>query len=70
MPTQIEAAAALAVFAPMSVVSMTACTAGFAWVLARPSLAPVSSTVMVPALGSFALLFGVWYHGADVTISA
>lgn len=63
MPTQIEAAAALAVFAPMSVVSMTACTAGFAWVLTRPGLASVYATVLVPTLGSFALLFGFWYAG-------
>jgi hypothetical protein len=63
MPTQIEAAAALAVFAPMSVASMTACTAGFAWVLTRPSLAPVYTSVVVPAIGSFSLLFGLWYAG-------
>jgi hypothetical protein len=63
MPTQLEAAAALAVFAPMSVLSMTACTAAFAWVIARPGLAPVYTSVMVPAVGSFGLLFGLWYAG-------
>jgi len=63
MPTQLQAAAALAVFAPMSVISMTACTAAFAWVLTRPALATVYTSVLVPALGSFGLLFGFWYAG-------
>jgi hypothetical protein len=63
MPTQLEAAAALAVFAPMSVVSMTACTAAFAWALTRGGVAPLYTTVLVPALGSFGLLFGFWYAG-------
>jgi hypothetical protein len=63
MPTQLEAAATLAVFAPMSVISMTACTAAFAWVLTRPRLAPVYTSFMVPAVGSFGLLFGLWYAG-------
>ena len=36
LPSQVEAMAAMAVFAPMSIVSMAACTAAFAWVLTRP----------------------------------
>ena len=36
MPGRLEAAAALAVFAPMSIVSMALCTSAFAWVLTRP----------------------------------
>ena len=36
LPTQLEALAALAVFAPMSIASMALCTAAFAWVLTRP----------------------------------
>jgi hypothetical protein len=63
LPTQAEAAAALAVFAPMSVVSMTACTAALAWVLTRPAMAAASTAVVIPALGSFGLLFGAWYAG-------
>ena len=53
LPTQIQAALALAIFAPMSIVSMTACTAGFAWVLTRPAIEPVYRTVLVPGLGVF-----------------
>jgi hypothetical protein len=63
LPTQLEAALALAVFAPMSIVSMTACTAGFAWVLTRPVIEPVYRTVLVPGLGVFGMMFGLWYAG-------
>ena len=63
LPTQIQAALALAVFAPMSIVSMTACSAGFAWVLTRPAIEPVYRTVLVPGLGVFGVMFGLWYAG-------
>lgn len=63
LPSQLEAAAALAVFAPMSVVSMALCTTLFAWVLTRPIVEPVYRTVLIPALGLFALTFGAWYAG-------
>jgi high-affinity nickel permease len=63
LPTQLEAAAALAVFAPMSVVSMALLTGVFAWVLTRPMVEPVYRTVLIPALGVFALMFGAWYTG-------
>ena len=63
LPTRTEAAAALAVFAPMSVISMAACTAAFAWVLTRPALAPLYGSVVIPAVGSFGVLFGAWYAG-------
>jgi hypothetical protein len=63
LPTQIEAALALAIFAPMSIVSMTACTAGFAWVLTRPVVEPVYRTVLMPGLGVFGVMFGLWYAG-------
>jgi hypothetical protein len=63
LPTQLEATLALAVFAPMSIVSMTACTAGFAWVLTRPSIEPLYRTVLVPGLGVFGVMFGLWYAG-------
>ncbi|MDP9228604.1 MAG: hypothetical protein M3M99_06060 [Actinomycetota bacterium] len=63
MPTELEAAAAMAVFAPMSIVSMTICTTAFAWVLTRPVIEPIYRTVLIPALGAFGLMFGLWYTG-------
>jgi high-affinity nickel permease len=63
LPTQLEAALALAVFAPMSVVSMAACTAGFTWVLTRPAIEPFYRSVLIPVLGLFGMLFGLWYVG-------
>ena len=63
LPTQLEAAAALAVFAPMSILSMAACTTAFAWVLTRPVIEPLYRTVLIPALGVFGVLFGLWYVG-------
>lgn len=63
LPTRLEAGAALAVFAPMSIVSMAGLTGAFAWVLTRPLLEPVYRSVLIPALGLFGLLFGLWYAG-------
>ena len=63
LPTQLEAALALAVFAPMSIVSMAACTAVFAWVLTRRVVEPVYRSVLIPALGLFGVLFGLSYAG-------
>jgi High-affinity nickel-transport protein len=63
LPTQLEAGLALAVFAPMSIVSMAACTAAFAWVLTRPIVEPVYRTVLIPSLGLFGVMFGLWYAG-------
>lgn len=63
LPTQLESALALAVFAPMSIVSMAACTAAFAWVLTRPIVEPVYRTVLIPGLGLFGVMFGLWYAG-------
>jgi ABC-type nickel/cobalt efflux system permease component RcnA len=63
LPSQLEAAAALAVFAPMSIASMALCTSLFAWVLTRRVVEPVYRTVLIPALGVFALVFGTWYMG-------
>jgi high-affinity nickel permease len=63
LPTQIEAAAALALFAPMTVISMIGCTSAFAWVLTRPLIEPLYRRVVIPALGLFALAFGTWYAG-------
>jgi high-affinity nickel permease len=63
LPSKPEAALALAVFAPMSIVSMAACTAAFAWVLTRPLIEPVYRAVLIPGLGAFGLMFGLWYSG-------
>jgi len=63
LPSRLEAVAAMAVFAPMSIISMAACTAAFAWVLTRPVVAPVYRGVVIPLLGSFGILFGLWYVG-------
>ena len=63
LPTQLEAAAALTVFAPMTIVSMAFCTTAFAWLLTRPAVEPVYRSVLIPALGIFALMFGTWYLG-------
>ena len=63
LPGQVEAAAALAVFAPMSILSMALCTGVFAWVLTRPIVEPVYRTVLIPALGLFGVMFGMWYVG-------
>jgi high-affinity nickel permease len=64
LPTHLEAALALAVFAPMSMVSMALCTTAFAWLLTRPAVEPVYRSVLIPALGAFGLMFGIWYIGA------
>lgn len=63
LSTQLEAAAALAVFAPMSIVSMAGLTGCFAWFLTRPLIEPVYRAVLIPALGLFGLSFGLWYAG-------
>jgi high-affinity nickel permease len=63
LPSQLEAGLALAVFAPMSIASMAACTAAFAWVLTRPIVEPVYRTVLIPGLGLFGVMFGLWYAG-------
>jgi hypothetical protein len=59
VPSQTEAVATLAVFAPATIVSMTAFTGAFAWLLARCDY----RSVLAPAMGVFGLLFGLWYAG-------
>ena len=63
LPTQLEAALALAVFAPISILSMAACTTAFAWILTRPILDPVYRSVLIPLLGVFGVSFRLWYVG-------
>lgn len=47
----------------MTVVSMAACTTAFAWLLTRRVIEPVYRGVLIPALGLFGVLFGMWYVG-------
>jgi hypothetical protein len=42
---------------------MAALTAAFAWVLTRPIIEPVYRSVLIPALGLFGVMFGIWYVG-------
>jgi hypothetical protein len=63
LPGKLEAVGALAVFAPMSAVSMTICTSAFAWLLTRRVIDPLYRSVLIPAFGLFGLMFGVWYVG-------
>jgi hypothetical protein len=63
LPSKLEAAAALTVFAPMTAVSMAFCTTAFAWLLTRPVIEPIYRTALIPALGVFGLMFGAWYAG-------
>jgi hypothetical protein len=63
LPGTLEAAAALAVFAPATLISMATFTAAFAWVLTRPVVEPLYRGVLIPLLGSFGIVFALWYAG-------
>jgi high-affinity nickel permease len=63
LPGRLEASAALAVFAPMSIASMALLTGAFGWVLTRPVIQPLYRVVLIPALGVFGVMFGLWYTG-------
>jgi hypothetical protein len=63
LPSKLEAAAALVVFAPMSALSMALCTTAFAWLLTRRLIDPLYRNVLIPAFGLFGLMFGAWYVG-------
>lgn len=63
LPSTGHALMALALFAPMSIASMAACTSAFSWVLTRPVLAPAVHRLVTPAMGAFGVLFGLWYAG-------
>jgi ABC-type nickel/cobalt efflux system permease component RcnA len=63
LPGRWEAAAALSVFAPMTMVSMTLFTSAFAWILTRPLVDPLFRRVLIPAIGLFGVVFGLWYAG-------
>ncbi len=63
LPGKLEAALALSLFAPATLVSMAAFTAAFTWMLTRPVIEPVYRRVLIPALGTFGIVFGLWYAG-------
>jgi hypothetical protein len=63
LPSRGQALAALAVFAPMSVVSMVLCTTAFSWLLTRPRMTAALGRTLIPLLGVFGLVFGTWYAG-------
>ena len=63
LPGRLEAAAALAVFAPATIASMAAGTTAFTWILTRRPIEPLYRTVLIPAMGLFGLSFGLWYAG-------
>jgi hypothetical protein len=60
MPGTAEATAALAVLALGTAISMTAVTALFGRALASGPL-PRRFEMAAPVLGTFSLLFGLWY---------
>lgn len=64
LPSTATAYLALAVFAPMSVVSMAACSAAWGWLATRISRSRVAGDLFAVAASTFALLFGVWYVAA------
>jgi len=63
LPSRLEAGLALAVFAPTSIASMAAFTAAFAWVLTKPLIEPIYRAVVIPGMGAFGMIFGLWYAG-------
>jgi hypothetical protein len=63
LPGRLEATLCLAAFAPMSIVSMALFTGAFAWLLTRPLVEPIYRRVLIPALGGFGVLFGLWFAG-------
>ncbi len=63
LPGRLEAAAALAVFAPATLVSMAAFTTAFAWILTRPAIEPLYRGILIPLVGAFGMIFGLWYAG-------
>jgi ABC-type nickel/cobalt efflux system permease component RcnA len=63
LPGRLEAALALAVFAPMSILSMTLFATAFAWIFTRRVVEPVYRVALIPAIGAFGLFFGIWSTG-------
>ncbi len=64
LPSTGTAYLALLVFAPMSVVSMAACSAAWGWLGARISRTRLAGDLFAVAASGFALAFGLWYVAA------
>ncbi len=63
LPRQLDALAALVVYAPMTMISMALCTGAYAFVLTRRLIQPLYRTLLIPGFAAFSLLFGLWYAG-------
>jgi hypothetical protein len=63
LPSAGTALLALALFAPMSAVSMALCTALYGRLLATPRIARVQARVGMPAMAVAGIAFGGWYAG-------
>lgn len=63
VPGTAAAAGALLLFAPMSVVSMTLCTAAYARLLTAHGPTFVVDRLVLPALALVGMTFGLWYSG-------
>jgi hypothetical protein len=63
LPSAGTALLALAVFAPMSAVSMAICTALYGRLLATPRIARAQARVGMPAMALAGIAFGGWYAG-------
>lgn len=63
LPSAGTALLALAIFAPMSAVSMVLCTALYGRLLAAPRVARAQARVGMPMLAVVGMVFGGWYAG-------
>lgn len=63
LPSAGTALLALALFAPMSALSMAGCTALYGRLLATPRVARAQASVGMPALAVAGIVFGGWYAG-------
>ena len=63
LPDRGQAMLALTVFAPMTAVSMTACTGAYAWAVSCGRAAARPAAALTPLLAVFGLAFGGWFAG-------
>jgi high-affinity nickel permease len=63
MPSQATALVGLALYAPMTMASMTACTGAWSWMLTRRLIQPLYRRVLIPGFALYGVLFGLWYAG-------
>ena len=67
LPTQLEAALALDGVRPDVDRLDGGLHRAFAWLLTRPIVEPVYRTVLIPGLGMFGVMFGLWYAGLGLS---